>query len=94
MREAEERGRRQQIVDSRLEDHDRQIRTNTKGIVEIKTSLETLTGEIREDRAVKDALARAAKDLAEKQVSAKSFYVGVALVLVSVVGLFLSGAHF
>lgn len=97
--EAEERGRRQQRVDSRLDGHDQEIRALRTSLTGVSTKLGNvedkvidLTEAVKRREAVAQALAESAAKLVEKQLSVKNFYVGVGLVLASVIGLFLS-AH-
>jgi hypothetical protein len=82
---AEARGRRQQIVDGRLDDHEKQLRELKGSLDGFSTRLGTLERVVGESAAV-------AREIQKRTVDNRTFVVGVALVLAAVVGLFL-GAH-
>lgn len=82
---AEARGRRQQIVDGQLEDHDRQLKRINASIDGFSTRLAALERVVGESSAV-------GRELQKKTLDNRTFFIGVALVLVAVISLFLSSA--
>jgi hypothetical protein len=84
---AEQRGRRQQVVDSRLDDHERQLK-------QVKGSIDGFSDRLGALERIVGESAAVARELAKKTLDNRTFFVGVALVLVAVIGLFLSsGGH-
>jgi hypothetical protein len=101
LRLAEDRGRREQAIDGRLHDHESQLRVldgNLRGMeVElrgVKEAVQTMGADARRRDAVSEALAKAAQDLASKQVSTRTFLLGLASLMGLVISLYLSaGGH-
>jgi hypothetical protein len=100
VRQAEERGRRQQIVDGRLNDHDRRlnaingsIERGAKATEAIQRDVGSIMGKLRTSEEVAKALARATERAAASQVSRRDWWIGVALVMVALFGVFVQAAH-
>lgn len=101
IREAEDRGRRKQQVDGRLdalEEHARnvngQIGRLADGQDAINKKVDGLTETVKTADAVGKALATQAKEAIDKQVTSRQFWVGVALVMVSLLSVYVAtGGH-
>jgi hypothetical protein len=100
IQQAEARGRRQQVVDGRLDEHDRRLNA-INGSIErsakaqegirgelggVKTALAEVVAKLETSEAVSNALAKAA-------VSRREFWLGVAAVVAVLVAAFLQGGH-
>jgi hypothetical protein len=97
---AEARGRRQQVVDGRLDEHDRRFaringsiersaraqETTNRELGEVKKGLEDVVSKLEVGEAVSAALAKAA-------VSRREFWLGVATVVAALAGALLGGGH-
>ena len=100
IRLAEERGRRQQVVDSRLDEHDRRLAA-INGSIEraaraqehtraelagVKAGVATLQASMDKTEAISQALAEAA-------VSRREFWLGVLAVAAIIVGAIITTGH-
>jgi sugar-specific transcriptional regulator TrmB len=104
---AEARGRRQQEVDGRLDEHDRRLKAINGSIERSARAQEELGSKVagverRVDEVlakmetaerVSTALARAAQDAVTKQLSRREFWLGVAAVVAVFGAAFLQGGH-
>lgn len=95
-----ERGRRQQEINSRLDDHDRQLRSLAGSTMEIGTRMSgvekailTLGDKMERREEVASALAEASKELAAKQVSTRTFLLGLVGAVTAIGALLASSGH-
>jgi hypothetical protein len=100
IRDAEERGRRKQVVDGRLDDHDRRLSAINGSIERSARAQEGLKDEVAGvKRAVADVLAKmetqeaVAAALGKAAVSRREFWMGVAAVCAVLAAAFLQGGH-
>lgn len=98
IRLAEDRGRRRQIVDSRLDEHDRRLKAINGSIERSARAQEALGRRVDEVLAkmqtaeeVSAALAKSAQDAVTKQLSRREFWLGVAAVAAAILGPHLGG---
>src|SRR6202140_1643356 len=90
---AEERGRRQQIVDGRLDEHDRRLAAINGSIDRAARAQEEmgrrLDGALAKMQAAEDistALAKSARDAVTKQLSRREFWLGVLAIAAALLG--------
>ena len=93
IRDAEARGRREQLVDSRLDHHEARLDAINGSVARAARASESLgekvdelASKIGKSEAVNEALAQAAKDAISASISRKDFLVGVALVAIMLLG--------
>ncbi len=97
---AEARGRRQQVVDGRLDDHDRRLDA-INGSIErsaraqehlgekvagVENGLKEVLAKMKTAEAVSSALAKSAQDAVSKQLSRREFWLGVAAITAALLG--------
>jgi len=90
---AYERGRREQQVDSRLDGHDRHLKAingsierGAKATERVEDKVDKLSEQLRVEGAVSRALAEQATKAIQKQVSTRDFRIGVATVVIMLLG--------
>lgn len=100
LRLAEERGRRQQEVDGRLDEHDRRferingsIDRSARAQEKVEERLTAVARKVDEVMAKLRASEEVSAALAKAAVSRREFWLGVAAVVVVLVGALLQGAH-
>ena len=93
IQEAEARGRREQLVDSRLDHHQERLEAingsvarSAKAIESLGEKVDRLGAKIDQTEAVNIALAKAAEKAISASISRKDFIVGLALVIVMFLG--------
>ena len=91
--EAEAKGRREQLVDSRLDHHEERldaingsVARAAKASEALGDKVDTLAAKIDKHEAINEALALAAKEAISASISRKDFLVGVGLLIVMLVG--------
>jgi chromosome segregation ATPase len=100
IREAEARGRRQQVVDGRLAEHDRRLDA-INGSIErsaqaqqqlgqkvggVERRIDEVLAKMRTAEHVSAALAQSAQDAVTKQLSRREFWLGVAAIAAALLG--------
>lgn len=98
LRLAEERGRRQQEVDGRLDDHERRLNA-INGSIERSARAQEVLGErvdevlskMKTAEEVSSALAKSAQDAVTKQLSRREFWLGVLAIAGALLGPHLGG---
>jgi hypothetical protein len=105
IRLAEDRGRRRQIVDGRLDDHDRRLNA-INGSIErsaeaqeqlgvkvagVERRVDEVLSKMRTAEQVSSALAKSAQDAVTKQLSRREFWLGVAAIAAALLGPHLGG---
>jgi chromosome segregation ATPase len=102
---AEQRGRRQQIVDGRLEDHERRLNA-INGSIERSVAAQERLGQkvagigrrvdevlakMKTSEEISAALAKSAQDAVTKQLSRRDFWLGVAAIAGALIGPHIGG---
>ena len=102
---AEQRGRRQQVVDGRLDEHDRRLNA-INGSVErsakaqevlgqrvagVERRIDEVLAKMKTAEEVSAALAKSAQDAVTKQISRREFWLGVAAIAAAIVGPHIGG---
>jgi chromosome segregation ATPase len=105
IRLAEARGRREQIVDGRLDEHDRRLKA-INGSIErsaraqeqlgervggVERRIDEVLSKMKTAEKVSAALAQSAQDAVTKQLSRREFWLGVAAIAAALLGPHLRG---
>jgi hypothetical protein len=105
LRLAEDRGRRQQVVDGRLDEHDRRLKAINGSIDRaaaaqeamgqrlggVERRVEEVLAKMKTAEEVSAALAKSAQDAVTKQLSRREFWLGVAAITAALLGPHLGG---
>jgi len=104
---AEQRGRREQVVDGRIDEHDRRLNA-INGSIErsakaqevlgtrvagVERRIDEVLAKMKTAEEVSQALAQSATDAVSKQLSRREFWLGVAAIAGALVGPHLGGVR-